>query len=53
MVQQNSIYNVLNRHCKVPGIFQYFNILEIFSKYYGAMWDVTKYNNYYSFIRMD
>ena len=38
ILQQHYIYNVLNGHCKIPAIFQR-NILEIFSKYYGAMWE--------------
>ena len=55
-LQQYSIYNVLNGHCKVPAIFykpfqqlyKYFcniarfqwNIFEIFLQYYSAMWEV-------------
>ena len=57
ILQQNSIYNVLNGHCKVPAIFQKtfsqlykyscniarfrWNIFEIFSQYYSAMWLVS------------
>ena len=58
ILQQHSIYNILNRHCKVPAIFQkpfqqlykYFcniarfrwNIFKIFPQYYGAMWVVSR-----------
>ena len=58
-MQQHSIYNVLNGHCKVPAIFRkpfwqlhkYFcniarfqwNIFEIFPQYYCAMWDLNEF----------
>ena len=51
ILQQHSIHNVLNGHCKVPAIFQkqlykyscniarfQWNIIKIFPQYYGAMW---------------
>ena len=57
ILQQHSIYNVLNGHCKVPAIFQKpfqqlykyscniekfrWNIFEIFPQYYGAMWELS------------
>ena len=60
ILQQQSIYNVLNGHCKVPAIFQkpfwqlhkyscniarfQWNIFEILPQYYGAMWAGSRKN---------
>ena len=62
ILQQHSIYNVLNGHCKVPAIFQkrfwqlykysgniarfQWSIFEILPQYYGAMWEVCGHRNY-------